>query len=63
MGDLAQSQMMDTMKQKVLNMTKKYSDELHQSNNSETTESDEDLKNYLDEAINVFNSREKKKSS
>lgn len=62
-GDLAQSQMMENMKQKVLNMTKKYSDELHQSNNSETMESVEDLKNYLDEAINVFSSREKKKSS
>ena len=60
MGDLAQSQMMDNMKQKVLNMTKKYSEELHQSNNSETMESDEDLKNYLDEAINVFSRREKK---
>ena len=41
-------------------MTKKYSEELHQSNNSETMESDEDLKNYLDEAINVFSRREKK---
>lgn len=60
MGDLAQSQMVDNMKQKVLNMTKKYSNELHQSNNSETMESDEDLKNYLDEAINVFSKREKK---
>jgi hypothetical protein len=59
MGDLAQSQMMENMKEKVLNMTKKYSNEIHQSNNSETMESEEDLKNYLEEAINVFNSRGK----
>ncbi len=40
-------------------MTKRYSNEIHQSNNSETMESEEDLKNYLEEAINVFNSRGK----
>lgn len=59
MGDLAQSQMMENMKEKVLNMTKKYSNELHQSNNSETMDSEEDLKSYLEEAINVFNNRGK----
>lgn len=59
MGNLAQSQMMDNMKDKVLKMTKKYSSELHQQSNSETMESEEDLKSYLDEAINIFKSKEK----
>ena len=57
MGNLAQSQMMDNMKDKVLKMTKKYSLELHQQSNSETTESEEDLQSYLDEAINIFKSK------
>ncbi|HYG00602.1 MAG TPA: hypothetical protein VD815_10955 [Candidatus Saccharimonadales bacterium] len=59
MGNLAQSQMVENMKQKVLNMTMKYSEELHQNSNSETMESKEDLRSYLDEAINVFNQRKK----
>ncbi|HEX5904547.1 MAG TPA: hypothetical protein VFY50_00700, partial [Candidatus Nitrosocosmicus sp.] len=63
MGELAQSQMMENMKEKVLKMTKKYSDELHHSNNSETMESEEDLRSYLDEAINVFGKRGKKDTS
>lgn len=61
MGNLAQSQMMDNMKDKVLKMTKKYSFELHQQSNSESMESEEDLQSYLDEAINIFKSKEKRK--
>ena len=63
MGELAQSQMMENMKEKVLKMTMKYSDELHQSNNSETMESEEDLRSYLDEAINIFGKLGKKDTS
>jgi hypothetical protein len=55
MGNLAESQMIDNMKAKVLGMTKKYSKEIHEKSNSEALETDEDLKNYLDEAINIFN--------
>ena len=43
MGNLAQSQMVDNMKEKVLAMTKKYSEEIHQKSNSETMETEEDL--------------------
>lgn len=60
MGNFAQYQMMDNMKEKILKMTKKYSSELHQQSNSETMESEEDLKSYLDEAINIFKSKEKR---
>ena len=41
-------------------MTKKYSEEIHQKSNSETMESEEDLKSYLDEAIGIFNKGNKK---
>ncbi len=60
MGNLAQSQMIDNMKEKVLAMTKKYSEEIHQKSNSETMETEEDLKSYLDEAISIFNKGNKK---
>ena len=60
MGNLAQSQMIDNMKEKVLAMTKKYSKEIHQSSESETMETEEDLKSYLDEAISIFNKDNKK---
>jgi MFS family permease len=59
MGNLAHSQMMDSMKDRILNMTKKYSEELHQKDNSETMESEEDLKSYLDEAISIFKKKDK----
>jgi hypothetical protein len=55
MGNLAQSQMIDNMKEKVLGMTRKYSEEIHQKSNSESMETEEDLKSYLDEAIRIFN--------
>ncbi len=55
MGNLAQSQMIDNMKVKVLAMTKKYSEEIHQKSESETMETEEDLRSYLDEAIRIFN--------
>ena len=61
MGNLAQSQMVDNMKEKVLAMTKKYSEEIHQKSNSETMETEEDLKSYLDEAISIFNKSGKNK--
>jgi len=61
MGNLAQSQMMDNMKEKVLSMTKKYSKEIHQRSESESMETEEDLKSYLDEAINIFNKGSKNK--
>lgn len=59
MGNLAQSQMMDTMKERVISMTKQYSEELHEQNNSETMDSEEDLKSYLDEAISVFKQKDR----
>jgi hypothetical protein len=59
MGNLAESQMIDNMKIKVFDMTKKYSKEIHQKSNSEPLETDEDLRNYLDEAINIFNKHNK----
>lgn len=59
MGSLAQSQIMDNMKEKVIKMTKKYSEELHQNNNTETMELEEDLQSYLDEAIRIFKQKEK----
>ncbi len=62
MGNLAQSQMIDNMKSKVLSMTKKYSKEIHQRNESESVETEEDLKSYLDEAINIFNKGSKNKT-
>ena len=61
MGNLAQSEMMDKLKDKVLNMTRRYSNELHQQSNSETMESEQDLQSYLDEAISIFKSKEEKK--
>ncbi|MDN5867335.1 MAG: hypothetical protein L0H55_08035 [Candidatus Nitrosocosmicus sp.] len=60
MGNLARSQMIGNMKEKVLEMTKKYSEEIHQSSESETMETEEDLKSYLDEAIRIFNKGNKK---
>jgi hypothetical protein len=62
MGDLAQSQMVDNMKEKVLSMTKKYSKEIHQNNESESIETEEDLRSYLDEAISIFNKSSKNKT-
>ncbi len=62
MGNLAQSQMIDNMKEKVLGMTKKYSEEIHQKSNSESIETEEDLRSYLDEAINIFNKSSKNKT-
>ena len=62
MGNLAQSQMVDNMKEKVLGMTKKYSEEIHQKSNSESIETEEDLRSYLDEAINIFNKSSKNKT-
>lgn len=61
MGNLAQSQMIDNMKEKVLAMTKRYSKEIHQSNESESMETEEDLRSYLDEAISIFNKGSKNK--
>ena len=55
MGNLAQSQMIDNMKEKVLAMTKKYSEEIHQESESESMETEDDLRSYLDEAISIFN--------
>jgi hypothetical protein len=60
MGDLAQAQMIDNMKEKVLAMTKKYSEEIHQNSESETMETEEDLRSYLDEAISIFNKGSRK---
>ena len=60
MGDLAQSQMIDNMKEKVLAMTKRYSDEIHQSSESESMETEEDLRSYMDEAISIFNKGNRK---
>lgn len=54
MGNLAQSQMMEGMKARVLSMTKSYSAELHEKDHSEPIESEDELKNYLDEAIKIF---------
>jgi hypothetical protein len=62
MGNLAQSQMVDNMKEKVLGMTKKYSEEIHQKSNSESIETEEDLRSYLDEAISIFNKSSKNKT-
>jgi hypothetical protein len=62
MGNLAQSQMVDNMKEKVLGMTKKYSEEIHQKSNSESIETEEDLRSYLDEAISIFNKSNKNKT-
>ena len=62
MGNLAQSQMVDNMKEKVLGMTKKYSEEIHQQSDSESIETEEDLRSYLDEAINIFNKSSKNKT-
>lgn len=62
MGNLAQSQMVDNMKEKVLGMTKKYSEEIHQKSNSESMETEEDLRSYLDEAIRIFNKGNKNKT-
>src|ERR1044072_9845173 len=59
-GDLAKSQMIDNMKVKVLAMTKKYSEEIHQKSESETMETEEDLKSYLDDAISIFNKSHRK---
>jgi hypothetical protein len=60
MGDLAQSQMIDNMKEKVLAMTKRYSDEIHQGSESESMETEEDLRSYMDEAISIFNKGNRK---
>jgi hypothetical protein len=50
------------MKEKVLGRTKKYSEESHQKSNSESIETEEDLRSYLDEAINIFNKSSKNKT-
>lgn len=60
MGGLAQSQMIDNMKEKVLAMTKRYSDEIHQGSESESMETEEDLRSYMDEAISIFNKGNRK---
>jgi hypothetical protein len=61
-GNLAHSQMIDSMKDKVMKMTKKYSDELKEQSSAEIIESEEDLRNYLDEAIRTFRNKESHKS-
>ena len=60
MGKFAESQMLDNMKDKVLRMSKQYSEQLHKENNTDTTETEEDLKNYLEDAIKLFNNKNAK---
>lgn len=60
LGKFAESQMIDNMKDKVLKMSKQYSDQLHKQSNTDTTETEEDLKNYLEDAIKLFNTKNSK---
>ncbi len=60
LGKFAESQMLDNMKDKVLRMSKQYSEQLHKQSNTDTTETEEDLKNYLEDAIKLFNTKNAK---
>ncbi|MDQ4074198.1 MAG: hypothetical protein M3162_07850 [Thermoproteota archaeon] len=53
-GNMAESQMVNDMKEKVVKMSKKYSKELEEKSNTESTTSEEDIKDYLEEAIKLF---------
>ena len=60
LGKFAESQMLDNMKDRVLRMSKQYSEQLHKQSNTDTTETEEDLKDYLEDAIKLFNTKKAK---
>nr|MBA3751000.1 hypothetical protein [Nitrosopumilus sp.] len=51
---MSESQKLDNIKDKVFNMSKKYSVQLHEKSNTESTISEEDLKDYFNEALDIF---------
>ena len=53
-GNMAESQMVNDMKEKVVKMSKRYSKELEEKSNTESTTSEEDIKDYLEEAIKLL---------
>ncbi len=59
MGNLAESQILDDMKLRVLRMTKKFSNELQEKNNSEEGSSEESMKDYLNDVIDIFTKQKK----
>lgn len=58
MGNLAESSNIDEMKTKVFRMSKKYAEELQDKSNVGITSSEDELKDYLDDAIKLY--KEKK---
>lgn len=59
MGNLAESQMLDDMKLRVLNMTKKFSNELQEKSNLEEGSSEDNMKDYLNDVIDIYAKQKK----
>ena len=59
MGNLAESQMLDDMKLRVLSMTKKFSNELHEKSNLEEASSEDNMKDYLNDVVDIFTKQKK----
>ena len=59
MGNLAESQMLDDMKLRVLNMTKKFSNELQEKSNLEESSSEDNMKDYLNDVIDIYAKQKK----
>lgn len=53
-GNLAENQMLDEMKSRVLRMTQAFSKEIEQKNESELTNSPEEFKKYMSDVINIY---------
>ena len=54
MGNLAESQMLDDMKLRVLSMTKKFSSELQEKSKLEEGSSEDNIKDYLNDVIDIY---------
>ena len=59
MGNLAESQMLDDMKLRVLSMTKKFSNELHEKSDLEEGSSEDNMKDYLNDVIDIYTKQKK----
>ncbi len=56
-GNLAENQMIDEIKLRVLSMAQAFSNEMEQKNESELTNSPEEIKNYLSDVIDAYKKR------
>ncbi len=62
MWNLAESQMLDDIKLRVLSSTEKFSNESQEKSNSEESGSEDNMDNYLNDIIDIFTKQKKIKS-